>query len=79
VVFPSDNDASDFPFGMIVVNRDAGIIEEDRQSLPELQHVLDRFCDTARREKGRQNIVGPLHEFIDHGSGLLLPDQFPLF
>jgi len=41
VVLPADHNASQGTLGGVVVDRDSRSVEEDRQPLPQLEHVRD--------------------------------------
>src|SRR6266568_1837035 len=73
MVFTAQNHAAQAALGLVVVHRDARVVEEQSQARPQAQHVGDRLAEAALRQRPRLLGVGPVADGGHDGPGALLP------
>ena len=74
VVFAADHDAAQGPLSRVVVERDSRVFKEERQPLPQLQHVGDGLAHLRPRQHRTVVLDSPLEQLVDDRLGLL-PSQ----
>src|SRR5213594_2434215 len=76
MILPAQDHTPEPALGLVVVQRDARVVEEQSQARPQAQHVGDRLAEAALRQRPRLLGVGPVADGGHDGSGALLP-QLP--